>query len=101
MKLHEIIELNEIPDTSISIEVLFQYKRSLLTYYRDAFCCEPILMVTDVFNAAQYGKIVPSNDYHEAQNEYLETMDLSEEETQQEAEVIDFNSIFLEQLKKP
>lgn len=98
MKLHEIIEINDDPGAVISIEVLFQYKRSLLTYYRDAFCCDPILMVTDVFNAAQYGKIVPSDNYHEAQNEYLETQDLCEEDAQHQAETIDFNSIFLERL---
>lgn len=98
MKLFEIIESNEVPGAVINTEVFYKYKRSLLTYYRDYFCCEPILMVTDVFNAAQYGKIVPSDEYHEAQNEYLETQDLCQEDTQHEAEMIDYNSIFLEQL---
>lgn len=98
MKLFEIIEANEIPGAAINTEAIYKYKRSLLTYYQDAYCCEPILMVTIVFNAAQYGKIVPSDGYHEAQNEYLETQDLCEEDTQHEAETIDYNSIFLEQL---
>lgn len=98
MKLHEIIEANSILGAAISTGAIYKYKRSLLTYYRDAFCCEPILMITDVFNAAQYGKIVPSDDYRGAQYEYLKALGLCQEDAEQQAEIIDFNSMFLEQL---
>jgi hypothetical protein len=71
MKLHEIIKLNESHSNAILVELLIPYKRSLLTYYTDLFCCEPILMVTDVMNACQYAKIVPANEFSEAVCAYM------------------------------
>lgn len=85
MKLHQIIEhWDKNPSDSISTETLYPYKRSLLTYFEDYFCCEPVLMVTDVFNAAQYAIIVPSNEFSDALEAYLEECDLDEEEKEHE-----------------
>lgn len=102
MKLHEIIEANESHTDSILIELLIPYKKSLLVYYRDEFMCEPILMVTDVMNAAQYGKIVSSNAFSEAVCAYMEVdyVDESNIESDEFAqyETICANSIFLEKL---
>ena len=91
MKLNEIISTNDKGTDSILIEKLIPYKKSLLTYYRDLFNCEPILMVTSVFNAAQYGIIVPSNEMDEALDIYIADEDYSDEDK----EVIYFNSIAL------
>ena len=66
LKLHEIIELNEEDTNAILIELLLPYKKSLLTYYSNYFASEPALMVTAVMNAAQYGKIVPSDELWDA-----------------------------------
>ena len=101
MKLHEIIEANSQPDRSILIEEIHKYKRSLTAYYKDQFGTrnELILMVTDVFNAAQYGKIVSANEFSEAIDEYLETdSTLTEEEKEEQRELINFNSIPLSKL---
>lgn len=98
MKLYEIIEANDQPDQSILSELLVPYKKALLTYYRDLFCCEPVLMVTDVFNAAQYAKIVPVDEFSEAIEDYLADRDLSEEDKEAEAETINFNSVLFQQL---
>ena len=94
MLLHQIITKNENFTTSILVELLHPYKKSLYTYYKDLFCCEPVLMVTGVFNAAQYAKIVPSNEFNEAIESYLDE-NLTEQEKQDESELINFQSIML------
>jgi hypothetical protein len=95
LNLSQIIEINSEANKSILFESLHPYLKSLYTYYKDLFCCEPVLMVTDVFNAAQYAKIVPSNEFMEAINEYLEDSYLNEEEKENETENINFNSKLL------
>ena len=97
MKLHEIIKANSDDKSSILIELLIPYKKSLLTYYWEQFSSEPLLMVTDVFNAAQYGKIVPSCELYDAIILYLDE-DLSEEEQCDAIEEICANSILLSKL---
>jgi hypothetical protein len=79
MKLHQIIEANEQDGKSILLEAMHPYFKSLRTYYS-----EPTLMITRVSNAAQYGKIVPCEEYFEALNEYTTDED--------EQDVINFNS---------
>ena len=100
LKLHEIIELNEDITKDILIELLLPYKKSLLTYYNDLFLSEPVLMVTMVSNAVQYGKIVPSAEFTEALIEYIEDPDCMEEDNENfcEYETISFNSIMLKNL---
>lgn len=95
MKLHEIISTNEGGDKSILTELLYPYRKSLYTYFKSYYNCEPVLMVTDVFNAAQYALIVPSNELHEAMDTYLEGSELSEEEKEEQRELISFQSILL------
>ena len=103
MKLHEIITQNENHTQSIDIALLMPYKKSLLAYYSDLFCCEPILMVTDVFNAVQYGKIVPSSEFDQAICDWLEIdfIEQDEKETNFDEDIfsnyetINFNSISL------
>lgn len=102
MKLHEIIKLNEDHETSLLVESLIPYKKSLLTYYKDYFCCEPILMVTSVSNAVQYAKIVPSNEFKDAIYAYIGVDYVNEENEDSEEfaefETINFNSILLKDL---
>ena len=98
MKLHEIIKINDKGTDSILIELLIPYKRSLNTYYSDLFPSDPVLMVTDVFNASQYGIIVPSGEFHEAMSIYLDGSELNKEDREMEEEVISFNSIPLSKL---
>ena len=100
MKLHEIIAANEVDTTSVLIEKLIPYKQSLLTYYANEFPrnSEPLLMVTSVFNAAQYGKIVCDFELCEAIDAYLVDSDLTEEEWDHEVELISFQSIMLKDL---
>lgn len=94
-KLHEIIEINSTGDTSIEVEQLHPYKKSLYTYFKKYYNCEPVLMVTDVFNACQYALIVPSNELNEAIEIYLQNSDITEEEKQDQTELISFQSIML------
>lgn len=100
MKLHEIIKVNEEYGRNISIAAISPYKRSLLTYYRNQFSSEPILMVTTVFNAAQYGKIVPADNFGEIVREYVEdeVEPLTKKEIEDEIELISFQSIPLNKL---
>jgi hypothetical protein len=101
MKLYEIIEANEKDKTSILIEKLIPYKKSLLTYYRNLFPSEPILMVTMVANAVQYAQIVPSDEFTEAISDWMgEPIDFDDEEsdTYAEYETICANSIMLKDL---
>lgn len=62
--LAAIIEANESKGTTILYDKISMYKKSLYTYYKDLFCCEPVLLVDSVFNAAQYVKIVPCDDFN-------------------------------------
>lgn len=95
MKLHEIIEQNEKRDTSIIIDEICKYKKSLLTIFGN----DAILMVTDVFNACQYAKIVYSDTFDCQLDLYLDTLtDLSSKERDEQSELIRFQSIFLNQL---
>lgn len=99
MKLHEIIAANDSGENkSILIELMLPYKRSLLTYYKSQFNSDPVLMVTAVFNAAQYGIIVPSSDIHQCLSEYLDAEGLKGEDREAEWETILFNSIELSKL---
>lgn len=92
MKLHEIIAHNENPKTEILIESMAPYFKSLRTYYEAYYCQECVLMVTTVFNAAQYGKIVPANEFSEAIDEYTDDED--------EKELINFQSQMLNNIIK-
>jgi len=97
MKLHEIIEANETPGLSIEIQEIKKYKKSLTTYYK-YHNDQLILMVTAIFNACQYGKIVSANEFNEAIEEHINTDDMSEEDKEDERELISFNSILLANL---
>jgi hypothetical protein len=66
-----IIEANKDKKTSLLYESIHPYLKSLYTFYKDAFNCEPVLMVTDVYNACQYVKIIPANDFNEAVCNYI------------------------------
>jgi hypothetical protein len=99
MKLHEIIEISEQGTSGILIEIIAKYKKSLLTYFKEYYNCEPILIVTTVFNAAQYGFIAPSNEICDAIYNYVDSMNLeTEEDRQNEIELISFQSIPLNKL---
>jgi hypothetical protein len=95
MKLHEIIEMNEKRDTSIIIDEIIKYKKSLLCLFGD----DAILMIIDVFNACSYAKIVHSDSFDYMVELYLETMpDLDYKQRDEQKELIYFNSIFLKNL---
>jgi hypothetical protein len=101
MRLHEIIQANKTVGNSILIEDIVKYKKSLITYWGDMYCVNDrdlILVVTDVMNAAQYGFIIDANQFSEVVEEYVETLDLNEEDKQNEIETIQFNSIQLNKL---
>jgi hypothetical protein len=97
MKLHKIIEINSDPRSSILIEKMVPYKRSLLTYYSSLFNSEPVLMVTSISNAAQYAKIVPIEHFLQCILEYMD-FDLSNSEIIDEIDIISCNSIMLADL---
>jgi hypothetical protein len=100
LKLHEIIETNDKPENSLLIESLIPYKKSLYIYYKDNLCSDPVLMVTSVCNAVQYGKIVSSNDFTEEVINWIDDPDCMSEDNENfaEYETICFNSIMLENL---
>ena len=100
LKLHEIISLSEEGKSSMLIELIAPYKNSLLTYYRNYHNCEPVLMVTNVFNSCSYGLIVPDNELHEAICTYLDNYNCSDQDNEDYStyETICFNSIALEKL---
>jgi hypothetical protein len=95
MLLHEIITTNDKGTSAILTELLYKYKKSLYTYYKSYFNCDPILMVTSVFNAAQYALIVPANEFNEAIDIYLQNEDMNEEDKANQVELISFQSIML------
>jgi hypothetical protein len=102
MKLHEIITLSEEGTKGILIEKILPYKKSLYTYWKGYNTFEPVLVVTTVFNAAQYGFIASADELWEAVNHYLMAdsnwAEMSEEDKDAEIEVIMFNSMLLKDL---
>lgn len=101
MKRIEFIELNKVHTTAIEFLNLQPIKKSLYIFYKDLFGCEPVLMVTDVFNAAQYVKIVPSNEFDESICDYIgcEVYEIqNNDEYLAQFETINFNSILLKDI---
>lgn len=82
MKLHEIITAMENPTDSVLIEKMVPYKKSLLAYFSSKFSSEPVLMVTSVTNACQYGRIEPANEMNEAICAYLDDYDCQNEDSE-------------------
>jgi hypothetical protein len=98
MRLHEINQANQVIGNSILIDEIVKYKKALITYWSDMYCVNEdqlILVVTDIMNAAQYGFIIDADQFSEVVEEYVETLDLNEEDKQNEIETIQFNSIQL------
>jgi len=100
MKLHEIITAMEDPTDSVLIEKMVPYKKSLLAYFSSKFSSEPVLMVTAAMNAAQYGRIEPTNELTDAVCAYLDDYDCDNEDSERfgEYETICANSIILKDL---
>src|SRR5947207_846883 len=98
INLSQIIALSEESKTGIDISIIAKYKKSLLTYFNSYYNCEPFLIVTDVFNAVQYGFIAPANELHDALDTYFEESTDTEEEIEEYKETILFNSIPLSKL---
>lgn len=98
LKLHEIHDLNESDYNSMLIELLIPYKKSLYTLFKERYCSEPILVVTSVSNAAQYGFISSENSFSEDVENWVASMELDGEEHENEIELIGFNSIMLKDL---
>ena len=80
MTRYEIITLlaNE-PQQAVEYAQLKPYLKSLYIYYKDMFSQEPVLMVTEVFNAVQYVRIEPANELYEAICSYLDVPYIDEE----------------------
>ena len=101
MKLHEIITKTIGENVSFNYEILHPYLKSLYTYFKDYYNCEPVLMVTDVFNAVSYAKIVSSNEFTESVCDYLniDSCDLeNNDDNLSNFETINFNSKMLSDL---
>lgn len=92
MKLYEIVTEIEA-NRELMVERLFPYRKSLNVLYPNH-----VLMVTTVCNAFQSAKVVPANEFSEAIEEYVQTLEVDEETMEYEREVINFNSIMLESL---
>ena len=93
MRLHEILKANEDVATSIDTEQLYKYRKSLKVLFgRNA-----VLLVTDVFNAVQYAKIVSGDEFSDAVQAYVDSMALETEQDKEDAiELICFQSIPLD-----
>lgn len=96
MRLYEIIKNLEDPESSILIECLVPYKKSLYRYYKSTFSCEPVLMITDITNTSQYARIEASNEFNEALDNYVGLCHLdSSEEEEEYKDLINFQSMLL------
>ena len=101
MKLNEIILKTSSENVSFNYEILQPYLKSLYVFFKDHYNCEPVLMVTDVFNACSYAKIVSSNEFTESVCDYLniETYELeNNDDYLNNFETINFNSKLLKDL---
>lgn len=97
----EFYQINNVPKNAIEYGFFHPIRKSLYIFYKDLFGCEPVLMVTDVFNAAQYVKIVPSNEFNEAVCAYIgcEVYEIqNNDEYLAQFETINFNSKLLKDI---
>ncbi len=100
-KLNELIEENDNLDTKLSIEEIYPYRKSLYTYYKDYYGCEPVFMVTFLTNSIAAGKIVPETELNEAIEFEVNNgfpMDENDEDQFAEWEQIGANSKLLKDL---
>ena len=101
LKLHEIIATNKEPTKSILIELMQPYFKSLYAYYKAQNPrYEPILMVTSVTNATSYAKIVSSDEFTEAIQDFIGSKGIENENDEDkiaEYETINFCSKMLKQ----
>lgn len=104
MKMFEIIDVMLDADKenlAVEHDQIAKYKRSLYKYFKDYFCCEPVCMVTSVTNNSAYMRIVPSDEYSECV-EYWVNDSLDENDTDEDREAykahIDHSSVFLSDL---
>lgn len=99
MKLHEIIKAVE-NDEELMYEHVAPYKKTLYHYFKDQFCCEPVVMITFVCNAMQGAKIVSSNEFIDAICNYLEDYSCTDENSENfgEYETICANSFMMSDL---
>ena len=94
IELNEIVEMCEEGTQSILIELIVPYKKQLLTYFEKYYMMDdPILMVTSIFNACQYGIIVPSCEFEEAMQAYF-----GDELDDDTRELVSFQSTLLNNL---
>lgn len=101
MKLQEIIIANARAQSAIEYGQIHPYLKSLNTYYKENFEGEPILMVCEVMNAAQYVKIVDSNYFNEEVCKYIGCKEYEIEDNDDylsQFETINFNSKLLKDL---
>jgi hypothetical protein len=96
MKLEEIIN-TAIEGKYIPYEEIKARKNQLLTYFREYYNSEPIILIWNVTNVGGASTISAEKDYFEAIQQILNNYysDLNEEEREQEAELIGYNSIYL------
>ena len=104
-KLFEVIERND-NNFYVSYENQKMYIKSLYTYYKDYFNCEPIALITNVTNVGGVMRIVSENEFNEAIYEemgvhYVETDERNphyNEDLFYEYDIINANSRYLKDL---
>jgi len=95
IKLHSIVDAFEKNDVVCDIETISRYKKSLLVLYG----ADAVLIVTDVFNAVQYGKVCASDQFSDAVIDYVDSLNLESEQEKNDAiELINFQSLPLSKL---
>lgn len=97
MHLQELINAFN-NNESVSYEKVYPYKKLLYAYYKEVYMCEPVLIVTDIFNAVQFVAVCPFTEVTDWINDYLNQYDMDETEKIDATETILFNSMPLERL---
>jgi hypothetical protein len=89
MKLYELKEKLDLlldnfnkANKYVSIRDMLPYKKSLCIIYSSLYLGEPLVLLTDSYGT--YGYIILSNDYNESVEEYVNSLEPSNEEEKQE-----------------
>ena len=91
MNLQELISAFK-NNESASYEKVYPYKKLLYAYYKEVYMCDPVLIVTDVFNAVQFVAVCPFTDVTDWISDYLNQFDMNDSEKLDSTETILFNS---------
>ena len=88
MNVNELIEAFEQQEETVYLPYIMKNIEPLLRHYRSKYNCEPLLVISEVFEGDIYAFLIPETDYHKMCGEWLSKHSTPAEEIESELEAI-------------